>query len=206
MSGSVPATCSSPIRSGRKKRQIRRRLRHLRPRSVVLLEDETELRLFPPLRAGWVLRGQAREVSLTGGNAQRVVFGALNSVTGHRLLLARQHDRGPDFQAFLEMIHHYDRAWQVVWLLDAAPSHTARRSQDLADALGMELLWLPKRCPELNGWEGLWGAAQDQVCANRQYQDIDDQLDRFLDYLHALSPRETLRKAGLLSANCWLST
>jgi hypothetical protein len=45
---------------------------------VVLAEDETDLLLFPPLRAGWSKRGAATEVRLSGRNAKRVVFGATN--------------------------------------------------------------------------------------------------------------------------------
>ena len=76
--------------SARKKRAIRRHLAHLPPRSVALAEDETDLRLFPPLRAGWALRGQPAPVPISGGNAKRVLFGTLNILTGHRLFLARR--------------------------------------------------------------------------------------------------------------------
>ena|GEM_PF-7127472 len=40
----------TPTPSWRKKRRIRRQIRHLRPRSVLLAEDETDLLLFPLLR------------------------------------------------------------------------------------------------------------------------------------------------------------
>ncbi len=94
MSGSGADTSWSPIPSWRKKRRIRARIRHLRPRSVLLVEDETDLLLFPPLRAGWALRGRPREVRISGQNARRVVFGAMNLCTGRRWFLARRHGRG----------------------------------------------------------------------------------------------------------------
>src|SRR3982751_5144285 len=97
-----------PTLSARKKRRIRRRLRELPARSVALAEDETDLRLFPPLRAGWALRGQPAPVPISGGNAKRVLFGTLNILTGHRLFMARRQQRGADCQAFLEEVHeHY---------------------------------------------------------------------------------------------------
>ena len=55
------------------------------PRSAKLAEDETDLRLFPPLRAGWPRRGEEAPVPISGGNAKRVLFGAINIETGHRL-------------------------------------------------------------------------------------------------------------------------
>src|SRR5512143_4103063 len=101
MSGSARGTCSSPTPSARKKRRIRRAIRQLPPRWVKLFEDETDLRLFPPLRAAWGLRGRPSEVSSSGSNARRVVFGTINIDTGHRLFLIRRRQRGEDFRAFL---------------------------------------------------------------------------------------------------------
>jgi len=89
------------IRSERKKRQICRILSGLSRRSVVLVEDETDLLLFPPLRAMWSPRDQPAQVMLSGWNARRVVFGCMNLVTGHRLFQIRRHQRAQDFQAFL---------------------------------------------------------------------------------------------------------
>ena len=79
--GNVPGTCLRPTRSERKKRQIRRAVSGLPERSVLLVEDETDLLLFPPLRSTWSQRGQPAQVLLTGWNARRVVFGAMNLVT-----------------------------------------------------------------------------------------------------------------------------
>ena len=68
--GSDPGTYSTRIPSARKKRQIRREIRQLPPRCVKLFEDETDLLLFPPLRAAWGLRGQPTEVPISGFNAR----------------------------------------------------------------------------------------------------------------------------------------
>ncbi len=57
---------------------------------MVLAEDETDLLLFPPLRAAWSPRGQAKRVVLSGRNARRTVSGAMNLRTGHRLFLGRE--------------------------------------------------------------------------------------------------------------------
>src|SRR5438067_8003571 len=96
-----------PTPSRRKKSAIRRRLQSLPPRSAKLAEDETDLRLFPPLRAGWALRGHPAPVPVGGGNAKRVLFGAINLETGRRLMLARRRGRGEDFRAFLEEVHRF---------------------------------------------------------------------------------------------------
>lgn len=171
-----------------------------------MFEDETDLLLFPPLRACWAQRGQDATVPLSGANARRVVFGSLNPRTGHRLFRVRGRQRAEDFCLFLHAIHSHYRGWQVVLLLDEDSSHTAGASQRLAAELAIELLWLPKRCPELNPVEALWRSGKQTICANRQYATIEEQVERFLVYLYSLSPRETLRKAGVLSGHFWLKT
>ncbi len=169
-----------------------------------LFEDETDLLLFPPLRAAWGLRGQRRQVLISGRNARRVVFGTINIATGHRLFLARKRQRGEDFRAFLEVVASHYRGWHVALLLDEDPCHIAHDSQQVAGNLGMRLLWLPKRCPELNGMDHLWGHGKDHMCANKQYETIDGEVDRFIRYLQDLSNREALIQAGILSENFWL--
>jgi DDE superfamily endonuclease len=171
---------------------------------VLLAEDETDLLLFPPLRACWALRGQPAEVRLSGWNARRVIFGALNLRNGSRLFLTQERQQAEDFQVFLELIHHYYRGWHVALLLDEDPSHTAEDSVELAEDYDMDLLWLPKRCPQLNPLDTLWGQGKDRMSANKQYATIDDQVDRFLDYLQSLSGPEALHTAGVLSENFWL--
>jgi hypothetical protein len=193
-----------PTRSERKKRQIRRAVSGLPSRSVLLVEDETDLLLFPPLRATWSPRGQATEVLLNGWNAKRVVFGAMNLVTGHRLFQMRLHQRAEDFQAFLHCVHGHYRGWHVTLLLDGDSSHTAESSRRLAGRLGMRLLWLPKRAPELNPMDALWGQGKEVVSANKQYVNIDEQVDLFISFLYGLSNREALRTSGVLSRRFWL--
>ena len=187
-----------------KMRRIRQRVQGFGPRVALLFEDETDLLLFPPLRACWARRGQPAEVPLSGRNARRVVFGAMHVHTGHRLLLARRYQRGDDFRAFLRLIHEHYRGWQVALLLDEDPSHTAGDSQGLAREYGMELLWLPKRCPELNPMDHLWGHAKDDVCANHQDPSIDHLVDAFIRHIHGLTPEEARRQAGILSRDFWL--
>jgi len=189
---------------GKKKQRLRRQIRQLPPRSVVLAEDETDLLLFPPLRAAWSLRGQAKRVSLSGRNARRVVFGALNLRTGRRLFLPREHQRAGDFQAFLRVVHHHYRGWHAALLLDEDPSHTAKGSVQLASWFDIDLLWLPKRCPELNPMDTLWGQGKDVISADKQYATIDDQVACFLEYLESLSAWEALQAAGVLSQDFWL--
>ena len=103
------------------------------------------------------------------------------------------------------MVHWYYRGWHVAMVLDEDSSHTAQGSGELADALNMEFLWLPKRSPHLNPMDHLWRHGKEVICANWQYPTIEDQMEAFFLYLYELTPHEALRKAGLLSGNFWLT-
>ena len=168
----------------------------------MLAQDETDLLLFPPWRAAWSKRGEVAKVWLSGRNARRVIFGAMNLRTGTRLFLPREKGRSGDFQAFLGEVRSDYRGWHVALLLDEDPCHTAQASQRAAE--GMTLLWLPNRSPKLNPMDTLWGQGKDVISANKQYTTIDEQEDRFLAHLRSLTNREALHTAGVLSKRFWL--
>lgn len=142
---------------------------------------------------------------MSGWNARRVIFGSMNLRTGHRLFLARDRQRASDFQAFLWLVHQHYRAWHVALLLDEDPSHIAKSSVALATEMDMTLIFLPKRAPELNPIDTLWGQAKDVVSANKQYASLDEHLERFLAYLSAWSNREALSAAGVCAPDFWLN-
>jgi hypothetical protein len=168
----------------------------------VLAGDEADLLLFPPLRAGWSKRGEAARVWLSGRNARRVIFGAMNLRTGVRVLLPREKGRSGDYRAFLGEVRSAYRGWHVALLQDEDPCHTAQAS--LREAEGMTLLWLPKRSPKLNPMDTLWGQGKAVVSAAKQYATIEEQVDRFLRHLRSLSNREALHTSGVLSEKFWL--
>ena len=202
--GSALATCCKRTPTERKKRWIRRQIRDLPKACALLVEDESDVRLFPPLRAAWAKRGEQVRVALSGRNTQRVIFGALNLRTGHMVLLWRYRQRALDFHAILCELRRRYRDRPVALLLDEDPSHTAHSSQRLAAKLDIRLLWLPKRCPELNPMDHLWRAPKQKVSANHQDLTIERAVERFLRYLRRLTPRAALRMAGVLSRHFWL--
>jgi hypothetical protein len=170
----------------------------------VLFVDETLLRLFPPLRATWAYRGAQAVVRITGRNAKRVLFGALNPRTGHRIVLRRRTMRQADFHEFLRLLRQRYGRHPLALLLDRAPCHEAAKSQKVAAALTIDLLWLPKQCSELNAMDHLWKELKRVMAANRQFRTIDHGAEHAETWLLKLSRRETLRKAGVLSKNFWL--
>jgi hypothetical protein len=188
----------------RRLRAIRKKVRNLPAGCAKLFEDETDLLLFPPLRAGWFLRGKPAEVPISGENGKRTVFGTIDVDTGHRIFVARDGACAVDFQALLRLIRDGYGSRMVALLLDGASRHSAHESEGLAAELGIKLIWLPARASNINPMDRLWKWGKDKICANKQYLSIDYQADRFIEYLLGLSAQEACRKAGLLSGRFWL--
>lgn len=171
----------------------------------IFLFDETALRLWPPLRAAWARVGQQARVPVSGRNDQRSLYCALNLRTGRRITLGRAHQRQGDFQALLRRLRHGRGLHGPLYLvLDYHSSHTAAASLRLARELNIELVWLPKQCPNLNPVEHLWRELKGRMAANRQFESIEEELRAAEAWVQQLTGQQTFRKAGLCSPTFWL--
>jgi transposase len=180
-------------------------LAQLPAQARIFLFDETALRLWPPLRAAWARVGQQARVLVSGRNAQRSLYCALNLRSGRRITLGRVRQRQGDFEAFLRRLRHGRGAHGPIYLvLDHHSSHTAAASLRLAQELGIELVWLPKQCPNLNPVEHLWRELKGRLAANRQFETIEEELREAEAWMQQLTRQQTYRKAGLCSPTFWL--
>jgi transposase len=172
----------------------------------LLCLDWTLLRLFPPLRATWALKGTQAVVPITGRNAKRVLFGAIDLKTARRVVLIRKRAGQSDAQAFLrELRRRYRRAGWLWLLTDRASAHTAPQTQALADRLRIRFVWLPRQAPELSPMDQLWRELKRLIAANRQAPSIDTLAADAAAWLLALTPQQARRKAGLASKQFWLA-
>lgn len=150
------------------------------------------------------MKGREDPVQITGKNAKRVLFGTINLRSGHRVCLARYHNKGVDFRSFLTQLRKTYRGWHIVMVTDSNPSHTAKLTEQLARHYGITIIWLPKRDPHSNPMDHLWRHAKGKRCANRPYVTIDEEVKSVIHYLLSLTNEEALRKSGILSKNFWL--
>lgn len=173
---------------------------------MILLQDETIVRLFPPLRMAWAPMGTQARVPITGENARRVIFGAINIRTGHRVLRRTTSLKQSAFATFLRELHRRYPGRRLWLLLDKHGSHKAAVNRRLARTFGIELVPLPRQCPELNAMDQLWRETKRCVSANRQFASIGEHAQAVEGWITRLTPRQALRKAGVLSKNYWLRT
>lgn len=170
----------------------------------MLFEDETDLLLFPPLEAAWARRGLPAPVSLSGWNARQVFFTTLDIQSAHRVVATYDRQRAEEFCDFLEILRWHYRSWRLLLLLDEDPSHIATTTGEVADDLEIEMEFLPKRSPHLNGLDQLFRRGKQDISINRQYPDIDAHAWAFMAWVVGLTPHQALTKAGLYSPRFWL--
>jgi transposase len=173
---------------------------------VCLFIDSTIFNAIPPLRAMWTPIGAQARVPIEGHHSEkRILTGVLNIQTGTYLQFASASYRQATFHDLLHLIRRHWRGWHVVLFLDRSKVHRAQASRQLAHTLGLELRWLPTACPELNPVDHLWRHLKRDVLANEPIPDLEATLQRAWAYLADLSPRDRLRKAGVLSGHFWLA-
>lgn len=144
--------------------------------------------------------GEPARVPVTGRNAQRVLFGAIQVHPGHRGVLCRKRAGGAEARAFLaEWRRHYRQAPTIWLLLDRAPAPTDGPTLRWAMERGIELVWLPQQWPEWKARDHIWKKWKRLIAANRQAASLDDLAQQAAEWVLPLRPREALRKAGILS-------
>jgi len=109
-------------------------------------------------------------------------------------------------QHFLGMISRHWRGRHIKVFEGRGAPRTAEYSYELATELGIEIRLLPRACPELNAMDHLFRAVKGRAVSNRATRGIDGSAQKACDYLYALSRRERLVKAGVLSGSSWLTS
>ena len=173
----------------------------------VWVADETALREFPPLRAGWSQVGHPALVTISGRNARRTLFGALNVTTGELVCLPLLRCRTDEVAAAMAALGQLRPAVSKLLIWDNAPPHHPHRVRDAAAAAGITLAFLPFRSPELMPLEELWRGLKQTVAANRCYADLEELVTRALTWLTTMTTTDRLRRCGLQSSKFeWLPT
>jgi transposase len=173
----------------------------------VWVADETALREFPPLRAGWGKRGEPTTVLISGRNKRRTILGALNATTGELVRVLRERCRTADVLALVEMLGQVRPEVPKVLIWDNAPPHMPLPVRQTAVEAGITIAFLPFRSPELMPLEELWRGLTQTLAANRCYASLEELAERALAWLDDMSDSERLRRCSLHSSKyAWLPT
>jgi transposase len=167
--------------------------------------DETIVTAIPPLAGTYGKVGEAIGVPIEGSHTgRRVLHAALSLKTGDVLLWITEEWVKETHQAFLKQIRSHWRGWQVILFEDRGSPHTAGESLKLAEDMRLHLRFLPTATPELNAVDQLWRRVKQEVLANRGGRTVDEAIDALAYWILELTPKERLRKAGVLTPTFWL--
>lgn len=168
--------------------------------------DETIITETPPLYSCYGRRGEQVRVPITGSRARRILHGVINIATGAVLFLITDVWTEQTHQHFLTMIRSHWRGWQIILFEDRGTPHTAEDSLEWAKALSLQIRLLPTATPKLNAMDHLWRAVKGRALADRATKTIDISADNACQHILAMSPRQRLHKAGVLSGDFWLTS
>lgn len=151
---------------------------------------------------GWLWCAAQLYIRAACGRQRYNVLGALNAVTGRLIRVTNQtYINAESVAELLRRIAAVHVFQPVTVVLDNARYQRCRLVQDLAEQLGIELLFLPSYSPNLNLIERLWKFVKKQALNNRHhtnYADFQARIDACLDELttthrHELDALLTLR-------------
>ncbi len=162
----------------------------------VLVEDETILKRFPPLRRMWQPVGEQRAVWVPEENDDFTLYGSLDLTSGQTYVEAYEKGRSDYTIRYLESLLE-ETAGRVLLIWDQATWHTSGQVTEwLENTDRIETYLLPVRSPEANPMEDLWRELKEQVAACLE-RSLDTLLESCQEYFEALSSEQSLRTAGL---------
>lgn len=166
------------------------------PDASVLVEDETTIKRFPPLRRQWQPVGEQRPVMVPTSNDDFTLYGTLDLTSGSTH--ARAYDKGrSDYTIqYLESLLEATTG-EVLLIWDQAKWHTSKKVRKWLDKHDrIETHLLPVRSPDANPMEDLWRELKEQVAACLE-RSLDTLLESAKQYLANLSGKQALCTAGL---------
>lgn len=172
-----------------------RKIAQATPDTVVLVEDETDLRLFPLLRQMWMRMGTQVVLPAPLTNQKRTIFGALDIHSGRVFYRCFPRPRTAEMILFLTALCAHYQAPPIWLILDHASIHKSRaRVQWLQAHPHLELVSLPKFGGHRdNPVEKLWWHLKGYAAANRCCHSMEELLTVVTRYLDSLTPERVFQ-------------
>lgn len=160
----------------------------------IVVIDECDMHLLPPLRAMWQRIHTQLRLPTPGQNAKRAIFGGLDVRSGQWFHRLTDHKCTTDFIDFLTLILAAYPVGVIYIVLDNASIHSSKALlQWLAANTRLQLVYLPTYSGHrLNPVEKVWWRFKGFVAANRCVRSLAE-LDAVAGkWLQQLSPDELL--------------
>jgi transposase len=116
-----------------------------------------------------------KEIPSNTGRRRLNIIGAVNAITmGPTVLLKEENCNAATIVQLLEAIKaQYPQTETICLILDNARYQKGKVVQQKADTLGIDLVYLPPYCPNLNLIERLWRFFKKKVMKNKYYPNYE---------------------------------
>lgn len=178
--------------------QIGHRIAEAPAATAILVEDETDIRLFPVLRRMWMRIGQQVRLIAPMKNQCRTIFGSIEINTGEVFYRSYARKRTLEMISYLEDLLMHFAGRPVLLILDHASIHKSRALQAwLVAHQQIELLYLPKYAAHRdNPIEKLWWHLKGYAAANRCCRSMSELLEVVERYFSQLTPEKVFQLVG----------
>jgi transposase len=163
--------------------------------AAILVEDETDIRLFPVLRRMWLVVGEQLRLQAPLTNRKRTIFGAIDIKTGAVCYGLFERKRTLEMIAFLGEVLAAYGGRSVLLILDHASIHKSRALREwLALHPQLELAYLPRYGGHRdNPVEKLWWHLKGTALANRCCSSINELVAAVERYFAQLTPEKVFQ-------------
>jgi transposase len=146
--------------------------------------DELSLYFQASLTRVGYPRGQTPVVRVSPQRDHQHFYGALNLNTGQELALSLPELSSDNTIHFLQHLLDCLPMHPILWLMDRAPWHKARRVQAfIAQQPRLDVVFFPPACPDLNPQEHVWKQARQAVSHNHTFPDFPALCQAFRAFL-----------------------
>jgi len=153
------------------------------------------------LSYGWILRGERKQIPMTGRQYRLHVMGGI-CLDGHQVVYQQTEKVTQEsIQKFLKQLrkrHAGEGNVHIIW--DNAGYHCSKLVQTLAKELNIEIHYLPPYSPNLNPIERLWKIMHEHVTYNRYYAKFSDFTEAIRYFFRHIGKKKTLL-AGRITDN-----
>ena len=145
----------------------------VKDKGLVYFADSTHPMLNPVLSSGWIRKRKEFDVKTNSGRERVNINGAIEINTLSVVSRSCKKVNGQSMSNLLRAVRRrHPKERNVYMVLDNAGYNRSYRVQDLAEELGIRIMYLPPYSPNLNPIERLWKFMKKKVMANTYYPDV----------------------------------
>ena len=145
----------------------------VKDKGLVYFTDSTHPMLNPVLSSGWIRKRKEFDVKTNSGRERVNINGAIEINTLSVISRSCKKVNGQSMSDLLRAVRRrHPKERNLYMVMDNAGYNKSYQVQNLAEKLGIKIMYLPPYSPNLNPIERLWKFMKKKVMANTYYPDV----------------------------------